>query len=407
MDAFAAQGLNITGALSGSPLCCPFRGSLISGQYAHRCVPGHEDRLPETQKTVAHAFNRAGYDTAYIGKWHLDGYHEREGRAAFHVIPPERRGGFCHWVGYENNNAPFDSWVHGNGFDRPTRLPGYETDCLTDLMISYLKSPQRTVQPFFGVLSVQPPHNPYTAPESFMRNHTPGGIRFRPNVPDIPSIREKAGRDLAGYYAMIENLDWNLGRILRALDETGLIDNTHVFFFSDHGDMHGSHGQSLKTTIYEESIRVPCLYRHGRSSYHHFSGRQDWVFNHVDYSATSLGLCGIDLPKDMQGYDYSPHIRSDQSAPPVPDSALLQIVRPTRHPDSVDRAWRGLVTRDGWKYGVFEQCPWVLFNLNEDPFEQANLAFNSRHRTQRERLHGVLADWLEKTEDPFPLAPLH
>src|SRR5260221_9788844 len=94
IDRLAADGFQSTAAVAGSPLCCAFRGSLLTGQYPHRCVPGHEMPLPPDSKTIAHAFHDAGYRTAYFGKWHVDGFHESAGRAAMHIIPPERRGGF-------------------------------------------------------------------------------------------------------------------------------------------------------------------------------------------------------------------------------------------------------------------------------------------------------------------------
>ena len=87
----------------------------------------------------------------------------------------------------------------------------------------------------------------------------PAALTLRANVPDIPRVVEKARRELAGYYAMIENLDWNVGRIRAALEQAGLAHNTHIIFFSDHGDMHGSHGQFRKTNPWEESIRVPFI----------------------------------------------------------------------------------------------------------------------------------------------------
>lgn len=405
IDAFAAEGINIAGAVSGCPLCCPFRGSLLSGQYSHKSVPGHEHSLPEKQQTVAHCFNDFGYDTAYFGKWHLDGFKESNGRAAYHVVPQDRRGGFKHWVGYENNNAPFDCWVHGSDdrFKQPTRLPGYETDSLTDLLIEYLSAPQRKQKPFFSVLSVQPPHDPYTAPEEWMQRHTPGKVQLRPNVPESPSHQAQARRSLAGYYSMIENLDWNFGRILRVLETTGLIDNTHVFFFSDHGDMHGSHGQQRKTTFYEESVRVPCYYRYGRNNYAHRNGKFDWVFNHVDYSATSLGLCGLSKGSDMQGFDYSGIIQRKEPLDTAPESAFIQIVKPTCHPDSVNQAWRGIITRDGWKYACMENQHWLMFDLNNDPYEQANLVFNVKYKSYRNKLHHCLAEWLQNLEDDFSL----
>ena len=130
IDILATDGVIFTQARSGFPLCCPFRGSLLTSKYPHKCVPGHEYPLDSNQPTIANVFNENGYDTAYFGKWHLDGYKEEKGRAAKHIIPPERRGGFKKWLGYENNNSQWDSWVHGKIDEEETfyRLPGYETD---------------------------------------------------------------------------------------------------------------------------------------------------------------------------------------------------------------------------------------------------------------------------------------
>lgn len=92
IDALADMGVNFTRAVSGYPLCCPFRGSMLTSRYPHECVPGHEYQMPPEMPTIADVFNENGYHTAYFGKWHLDGFHEREGRAALHTVPPERRG---------------------------------------------------------------------------------------------------------------------------------------------------------------------------------------------------------------------------------------------------------------------------------------------------------------------------
>lgn len=413
LDRLAAEGVTFTGAVAGSPLCCPARGSLLTSQYPHRAVPGHERQLPPTQPTIAHAFNDAGYHTAYFGKWHLDGFHEREGRGALHIVPPERRGGFATWVGYENNNSPWDSWVHGGvGAEAfHYRLPGYETDALTDLFIDYLyergeAGRQGIPQPFFAILSVQPPHNPYVAPAPEVARHNAGTIAFRPNVPAVDWVRERAARELAGYYAMIENLDANVGRIRSALDSTGLALDTHIVFFSDHGDLHGSHGQFLKTAPWEESIRVPCILGGRMNAYGDRQGRHAVPINHVDFAPTTLGLCGIAPPDWMAGTDYSGYRIRGRALPQEPESAFLQLIIPTGHADSVDRAWRGVVTRDGWKYIVLEEQPWLLFNLNDDPYEQVNLAHNTRFAAARRRLHDLLAAWIHDTGDTFPLPAL-
>lgn len=413
IDRLAGSGVTFTAAVAGTPLCCPSRGSLLTSRYPHQCVPGHEDQMPPEQPTIAIAFRQAGYRTSYFGKWHVDGFKERNGRAAMHIVPPERRGGFDDWLGYENNNSQWDSWVHGGTGDSAVhyRLPGYETGALTDLFVDYLRARGREQQegegrPFFAVLSVQPPHDPYVAPAEWMARHTPGEIRLRPNVPDIPAVVEQARRELAGYYAMIENLDWHLGRIRSALDEANISDQTLIVFFSDHGDLHGSHGQFRKTAPWEEAIRVPFIIGGGVPFYGAKVGRFPVPLNHVDIAPTTLGLCGIDPPEWMAGTDYSAYFVKGRTPASEPDSAYLQLCVPTGHAHSVDRAWRGVVTRDGWKYVCLQGQPWLLFNLNEDPYELANHAHNSRYAHKRRQLHDRLAEWVHATGDSFTLPQL-
>lgn len=412
IDNFAHLGVAFTQAVAGFPLCCPFRGSLLSGRYPHKCVPGHEYPLPEGQKTIGHAFNEAGYRTAYFGKWHVFGWKERDGRAAMYISDPARRGGFETWAGYENNNSQWDSWVHGgSGKDAfHYRLPGYETDELTNLLIRYIKergeeSKRGNAKPFFAALSVQPPHDPYVAPEEFMARYNPARLEMRPNVPGIRGVQERARREAAGYYAMIENLDWNFGRVRAALQEAGLGFNTHIVFFSDHGDMHGSQGMFRKTNPFEESIRIPFILGGEQPRYDgRANGRFPVLLNHVDIAPTTLGLCGIAKPDWMEGYDYSHYrLTARKAAPNEPDSAYLQLVIPTGHGDSINTPYRGIVTKDGWKLACFENRPWVMFNLNEDPYEQANLAHNNRYAAERKRLLARLRQWVADTGDRFAL----
>jgi arylsulfatase A-like enzyme len=416
IDRLSYEGQNFDQAVCGFPLCCPFRGSLLTSRYPHEAVPGHEHPLPEGMPTIADVFNDHDFETAYFGKWHLGGFQEREGRAAMTIIPPARRGGFDTWVGYENNNSQWDCWVHGGegatAFHH--RLPGYETDALTDLMIDYIRRQGEArksghARPFFAALSVQPPHDPYVAPESWMGRHNPATLTLRPNVPPVARIEAEARRELAGAYAQIENLDWNVGRIRQALVEAGLDLDTHIIFFSDHGDQHGSQGQFRKTAPWEESLRIPFIVGGLQPRYEGRSGRPDALVNHVDIAPTTLGLCGIDAPSWMRGHDYSGQRLPARPQTAAPDSAFIQSVIPTGHADSIDRPWRGIVTRSEspwqarWKYVVFEGQPWLLFNLSEDPYELVNLAHNTRYRQERQRLQERLMQWIADTGDTFDL----
>ena len=201
---------------------------------------------------------------------------------------------------------------------------------------------------------------------------------------------------------MIENLDWNYGRVVQSLEHSGLLFNTHIFFFADHGDMHGSQGMLRKTCPFEESIRTPYTISGGLPRYGG-NGRLPVVSNHVDIAPTTLGLCGIRKPEWMEGTDLSHHRLGRPAAGPEPDSAYLQNVIPTGHPNSINTPYRGLVTRDGWKYSCFENRSWLLFNLNDDPYEEANQAQNNRYRAERKELIARLRQWVADTGDKFEI----
>jgi arylsulfatase A-like enzyme len=418
IDNLAREGMRFDCAIAGTPWCTPFRGALLTGQYPHQVgVPRTPSRLDARHPTLARAFNAAGYHTAWIGKWHLNGHN---GDA---FVPPQQRGGFAYWMGYENNNKQNDTSVHGTGQDTPRRLPGYETDSLTDLFIEHLgghlgqRDAAGAYQPFFACLSVQPPHSPYVPPTNPVYGDSgprPSDIRFRANVPPVDWVRDKAALDLAGYYGMIRNLDWNIGRIRDALKELEVDLDTYVVFLSDHGDMLGSHAQWEKSSPWEESIRIPFIIsRTGGVSYMP-AGSTDAPLNHVDIAPTTLGLCGIERPPEMVGHDYSdrcrferdPLYRAAPDAASEPDSAYIQQLVRKFHPHSVDKEWRGVVMRDGWKYVCTPGNDWLLHNTRDDPYELANLAHDRSFADARARCHARLAGWIEQTGDRFALPEL-
>lgn len=418
LDRLAAEGHTFTRAVAGAPLCCPARGAFLTGRFAHHSgVPGHQSPMPAGTPTIAHELRDAGYRTCYVGKWHLDGNRPELGphtygdaNARIRMIPPPRRGGFEDWWAYENNNRPFDVLVHTDAGQVPDgaeltaqadgmqqfRLQGYETDALTDLTLDWIDAHVHSHpgQPFFAVLSVQPPHNPYTAPSEDMARHTPGRVELRANVPPIPAVQERARRDLAGYYAAIERLDANIGRLRRQLAQLGIAEHTYLVFFSDHGDMHGSHGQWRKTSPWEESIRVPLLIG-GPSREHQNTHRIDALINQPDVAPTTLGLCGLKTPDSMDGTDYSGLITSEGHPDRYPDSTYIGLPIPTGHPSSIDRPWSGVCTRDGWKYVTLDTHPWLLYNLTDDPYELANHAHDPGYHHQQDRLQQQLQSWTQ------------
>ncbi len=418
IDNLARRGVRFDSAVSGAPWCSPFRAALLTGTYPHQNgVTRTPSALDPSLPTVANAFGEAGCHTAWIGKWHIDGSNSSE-----HYIPPERRGGFAYWRGYENNNAQEDCYVYGGYTDpkhprydpsaeSPRRLPDYETNALTDLFLEHVSAHCEgdAAAPFFAVLSVQPPHGPYVGPASTnpgsAQSVRPTDVVFRPNVPHGARIRDQARLDVAGYSSMVENLDWNVGRVLDGLRALDVDRETWILFFADHGDMLWSHGQLEKSSPWEESIRIPLVVARVGGHQEMKTGRSDALVNHVDIGATSLGLCGIPVPQWVRGFDYSPAcIRgADHDRAAEPTSAYLQQIPRKFHRHSVNRAWRAVVTRDGWKYVCTPGNDWLLFNLNEDPYEQANLCYDIVYQADKERCHHELQSWIEQTGDNFEL----
>ena len=191
-------------------------------------------------KSIAQAFSAGGYDTAYIGKWHVDGH----GRSSY--IPPERRLGFDYWKVLECTHDYNHSAYYAGDSDEKLYWTGYDAIAQTRDAESYIRNYDKD-NPFFLMLSWGPPHAPYdTAPEEFRKLYSPDTIELRPNVSD--EIAARAREWLAGYYAHCSALDACVGDLLSTLRECGIENETVFVFTSDHGDMLGSQGEIKKTT---------------------------------------------------------------------------------------------------------------------------------------------------------------
>ena len=186
LDRLAAEGLRLTTAVSTCPVCSPFRGSLMTGQYPlTNGVFLNDVPLRPKGPALAEAFQKAGYQTACIGKWHLEG----DGRSAF--IPPQRRLGFEFWRACECTHDYNHSLYYGDK-DEKLYWRGYDAEDQTQAAIQYIRQYHQR-GPFLLFLSWGPPHNPYgTAPEAFRRQFTPEALTLRPNVPPQAAAMTRA-----------------------------------------------------------------------------------------------------------------------------------------------------------------------------------------------------------------------
>ncbi len=390
LDRLADQGVVLTTAVSTCPVCCPYRATLITGRYpVTHGVFVNDVCLNHEATSLAQAFGGAGYRTAYIGKWHLDGH----GRSSF--VPPERRQGFEFWRGCECTHDYNHSLYYADT-DEKRYWKGYDAEAQTQEAQAYIRNHRRG--PFLLVLSWGPPHNPYeTAPERFRRPFKPEEIRLRPNVP--PEAQKAARRDLAGYYAHCAALDECTGRIVETLAECGIAENTILVFTSDHGDMLGSHAQVRKQRPWDEAILVPFLIRWpgglGRT------GRKLTApFGTPDILPTLLGLCGIAVPATVQGEDRSAWLRGRQ--PDSDRAALICCVTPfgewTRQHGG--REYRGLRTAR-YTYVRSLEGAWLLYDNQEDPYQQRNLIGQTTSARIQADLDSKLQAELKRLDDAF------
>lgn len=399
MDRMAHEGVSFERAYANCPICTPSRGTLFSGRHAHSGpVAFFFDNYKPTSPSTATILREAGYHTAYFGKWHcgivrdqippLVRANPKEYRGSNQRTPERHRAGFQDWYGFENLNQHFDSYYYRGQDVNPTKTPGYETDGLTELVIDYLKEYDRE-EPLFLVLSVTPPHFPLIVPEQWKR-FDPTTLQVRPNFSETPKMREH----LANYYAMIENLDWNIGHLMDTLAALPEFRDTLTVYISDHGDFMGSHGlQSRKEEPHEESIRIPAIFNWPQGI--PACGQAPGLFSLVDLLPTTLGLLDLDIPSYNQGTDFSPAIRGE--AFEGPSDVLIEMVgNPRWNLSFLD--WRGILTHD-WKYAFYETGRELLFNLEDDPYEMNNLIETCPEK--RSEMQQLLLQRLAETREPF------
>jgi arylsulfatase A-like enzyme len=397
LDRLAREGTRLARAYANCPVCSPSRAILLSGRHAIATgVVANDLPLPTDLPTIGRCLEAAGYRTAYIGKWHLDGVPRSKW-----TPPGPRRHGFAFWAAYNCSHAYLRAQYYRDS-PEPVAVAGYEPAAQTDLLLEFLETGDG--RPFAAFLSWGPPHDPYEqVPEEYARRYDPAALRLRPNVRPIPPGPGdlSRGRDprqtLAYYYAHITALDEQLGRILDHLDRRGLARDTIVVFTSDHGDMLWSQGRMMKQQPWEESIHIPLLLRWpGRVP----AGRTVYdLIGVVDLMPTLLGLLGLPPPPGVQGTDLSAMVLGRVPGT-VHEVYLYDLVTVDQSLAQGIPEWRGLRTAR-YTYARTRQGPWLLYDNERDPYQLDNLVGRPEAAEVQRRLDAALDRWLHATGDPF------
>jgi uncharacterized sulfatase len=415
IDAFAKESLFLPHAVSNYPVCSPHRAMLMTGQWPARngvmanCNSSRThlgNFLSEDAQCLTDVLSDAGYSTGYMGKWHLDSSPSTpDGETAewdAFTPPGPRRHSVDFWYSYgaANDHLNPHYWTGDSGVEDRVKVKQWSPEHEADQAIAYIKNDggdyRDADRPFALFMSMNPPHPPYNkVPDRYRalyEGKTSDDLLIRENVDRSAEGIKRAPNSVLDYFAMVSGVDEQFGRVLDALEDQGLSDNTIVVFTSDHGEMMGSHNRMSKNVIYEESMNIPFLIRWPDGIR---PRTDDLILGTPDIYPSLLGLMGLagNTPDSVEGDDRSSVIRDGSGD--RPDAGIYTRLPPGRPRGGL----RGLRThRHTYQAGAARQDA-LLFDNVEDPFQMRNIA--GRGERLEKDLHDQMEQALVEAKDPW------
>ena len=402
----AREGIQFENSYTCQPVCGPARACLQTGMYATQCgcywngVP-----LPQTIRPMAEYFNEAGYETAYVGKWHLAS--DRLPNVGFHcektAIPKERQGGYKNWWRaadvLEFTSHGYDGYVfdaEGNQID----FKGYRADCINDFALEYLDQ-KTSDDPFFLFISQLEPHHQndrhcYEGPKETVEK-----FRDYPIPPDLSFLEGDYEKMYPDYMAAINRLDENVGRLVAKLKEKGLYENTILIYTSDHGSHFKTRNLEYKRSCHDSATHTPLIIRGGP-----FQGgkKEERLVSLIYLPPTMLDLAGIPIPKSYMGHSLVRELAGEE---PERDCVFIQI--------SESQCGRAIRTKQ-YKYSVRALAPTgytihrspvyfedYLYDLTKDPIEKNNLIKDRSYAFVRQKMKKLLLREMERAGEKKPV----
>ncbi len=429
LNKFADESVVLSFAQSNCPLSSPHRGMLLTGMYPQNngvtlnCNSNRPvSNLKQDAITISDIFSQNGYDCAYIGKLHVDyptpnnpqnpgTFVENQNPVWDAYTPPERRHGFNYWYSYgtyDVHKSPHYWDTDGIRHEVKEWSPKHETD----KAIEYLESERNTSKPFFLMISMNPPHGPYSSLDdceeidyNLYKDIPLEQLLVRSNI--NPELKNKQA-SAPYYFASITGVDREFGRLLSALDKLGLAQNTIVVFSSDHGETMASHVEDPKNSPYTEAINVPFIIRYPGILQPHVS---DMLLSTPDITPTLLSLAGLkdQIPGAIQGYDSSGQLLKNKTDSGFP-YGILYIRNMDGDKDKDGKVTdyfpvaRGIVTHQYTLAITIDKTKQIkdvlFFNDQKDPYQLHNLSVKENEQIYLS-LCKQLGQLLKETGDPW------
>lgn len=404
LDAFLANGTNLSHAVTNQPVCAPARSVLFTSRYATETGVWHNGPgLDKSLPTIATELRKNGYSTNYIGKWHLAA-NTMEDYQSWGAVKSEDRGGFLDlWEAsnlLEFTSHPYEGTIWDRDGRPITYKDRYRVDFFTDRTERFLRQPQD--KPFFLVISQLEPHQqndmhqpiaPKGAAARFINSTVPDDLRAFPGTWQA---------QLPDYYGCIESIDNSVGRIRRILEEERLAENTIFVFVSDHGCHFMTRNQEYKRSTHSSSLRVPLII--DGPGFHRAQQINELV-GIIDIAPTLLDSVGLAVPPTWKGRSMLPLVGDPKVRKNWPNEQFIQI--------SESMTGRAICTKD-WTYCVADPTGWTsgpassnyheyqIYDERGDPNELVNLAGRMEYREVAEELRGRLSQLMVAAGEPEP-----
>ena len=412
IDRIGREGAWFKNFFVTTPLCSPSRASFLSGRYAHKHFVINNDKLGVavpgyTMMTWPRQLREAGYETAFLGKWHMG-------------FDDSRRPGFDRWIGFKGQGCYFDGVVNDDGLQR--QLTGYMTDYLSRQAADFILRPR--TKPFALVVAHKAVHAPYLPDRKHQGLYSDYEYRLPPvpksdidgklvlaaHVPpvqfyDLEDVGPEPGDSRRGRGATpaavvrdqlrcLAAVDDGVGQILAALEKSGQLDRTIVIYTSDNGYLLGEHGRfDDKRWPWEPSIRVPLMIRYPPLVA--AGGVRDQLTLNIDIGPTMLALAGVEPLEPMHGQSLVPLLKRADA--PFRKEFLAEYFLEKIVP--VVPGWQ-CVRGERWKYIRYSGKPASydeLYDLETDPREEKNLATDPAAHATLVEMRGHLEKLLKET----------
>ena len=396
IDRIGREGARFRNMFVTTPLCSPSRASFLTGQFVHKHgVLDNTDHNELSHKLVTYPalLRRAGFETAFMGKWHMG-------------TDDMPRPGFDRWVSFKGQGAYNDPDLNFDG--KRVKTPGYITDILNDEAVKFLKQPHK--KPFILYLAEKAVHGPFTPADRYKDLFTNDTIQRAPNTKDTlegkPVLQRKIGdlppigpgtgpndQVVRNQLRTLMAVEESVGKILKTLEDLKQLDNTVVVFTSDNGYFWGEHGLGDKRAAYEESIRTPLVIRYPKLI--RAGTVLDQMVLNVDIAPTMMEIAGQTVPDTFQGRSLVPLFRNKDA--PWRTSLLAEYYEEKGNPRIP--TYKAIRTPRS-KYIHYLNLDGMdeFYDLTLDPYEMNNVVDKPGEQKELARMKAELERLLQQTK---------